>query len=142
MHMTHPVSKRRLLTVGIIGLSAGIINALLGAAGGVLLIYTMPWFLKEREPLPVPFCHEMTPLLEYRDHMAISLAIMVPVTAVSFVLYQANGIATDLSSIKWLALPAASGGLIGAWLLGRIQSDLLKTFFAVIVILSGLRMLL
>ena len=138
----YSASVARVVTVGLIGLGAGIINGLLGAAGGILLIYTLPFFLKEKMPLPVPFYHGLTPPMEGRDRMATSLAVMLPVTVVSFISYWLSGVSPDLSILSWLAFPAALGGLCGAWLLGRIRADSLRKMFAVIVIVSGFRMLM
>ena len=135
------VSRLKTTTVGTVGFLAGIINGLLGAAGGILLVYTLPYFLKADAPLPVPFCHDLTPPMEGRDRMATALAVMLPVTAVSFISYALSGMAPALSTLTWLFLPATLGGLCGAWLLGRIQADFLRRMFAVLVIVSGIRMI-
>lgn len=133
--------KIRVAACGLVGLAAGIINALLGAAGGILLVYTLPHLLKPDELLPVPFSRQCTPLLEGRDRMAVSMSVMLPITAISLFLYHINGALPALSDTLWLILPATLGGLCGAWLLGRIRADFLRRLFAVIVIIAGLRML-
>ena len=132
----------RTVTVGVIGFCAGVINGLLGAAGGILLVYTFPLLLRKHTPLPVPFCGATTPPMERRDRLATSLAVMLPVTVVSFVSYWISGVTPDLSSLALLILPAMLGGVCGAWLLGRIRADFLKRMFALVVIVSGIRMLM
>lgn len=141
MSVGSKASPKRIFATGLVGFLAGLINALLGAAGGILLVYAMPHLLKVGTPTPVPFVREITPLMEVRDRIATSMSVMLPITAVSLVLYWISGVPPTLSALTWLAIPAAVGGLCGAWLLGRIQANLLRRLFAVIVIISGFRML-
>lgn len=134
-------SKTRIAASGFIGFAAGMINALLGAAGGILLVYALPHLLKPGESLPVPFSRKEPPSMEGRDRMATAMSVMLPITLFSLFLYWMNGDLPSLSEMTWLILPSALGGLCGAWLLGRIQADFLRRLFAVIVIISGFRML-
>ena len=101
----------------------------------------MPHLLKVGSALPVPFVREVTPLMEGRDRMVTAMSVMLPITIISLVLYWISGVTPSLSALIWLAIPAALGGLCGAWLLGRIRADFLRRLFAIIVIISGFRML-
>ena len=127
---------------GLIGFGAGMINALLGAAGGILLVYTMPYVLTAHTPLPVPFSSHVTPAMEGRDRLATSLAVTLPISAFSFTAHWINGVRPALSTLTWLIVPASLGGLLGAWLLGRIRADFLRRLFAIVVIIAGIRMLI
>lgn len=76
-----------------------------------------------------------------QDILATALSVMLPVSAVSAVLYWLGGTRADPVFLVSLVVPAAVGGLMGAALLGRLPSDLLKKLFAALVVVSGIRML-
>ncbi len=111
----------------LIGLLAGFTNGLLGAGGGILIVFGM------------------TPLLAsdpegQRDVFANALAVMMPVSIVSVVSYILAGRFCDAPFGIYL-LPAVAGGLLGGFLLDRLKLPLIKRLFALIVIWSGLYML-
>lgn len=126
-----------LLSVAL-GLGAGLLNGLLGAAGGILLVTVLP-----RLPLPSRLA---TPDLqsnwESRDLLATSLSVMLPVSGVSLLFYGWGGIRPSPLLFFSLLLPAALGGWLGARLLGRLPDRLVKKIFAALVVVAGLRMLL
>ncbi len=133
--------SRILLTV--LGFGAGVCNGLLGAAGGILLVAVLP-----RLTLPgqlsspaVAVGHPLGASLERRDILATALAVMLPVSAVSWLFYWLGGVPMELSTVIYLVLPAIAGGLLGAKLLGRIPDAVLRKLFAGLVVVSGLRML-
>ncbi len=128
-----------------LGIAAGFCNGLLGAAGGVLLVLLLP-----RLTLPVG----LSPLLDgararcpfdgglsRRDLLATSMAVMLPVSAVSGVIYWVGGIRPSLVTVAWLILPCVAGGLIGARLLGKLPEEFLRKIFALLLVISGVRML-
>lgn len=133
--------RLRVFASGLIGFAAGMINALLGAAGGILLVYTMPHVIRADSPLPAPFSKSTAPRMESRDHLATSLSVTLPISLFSFTSHWMNGVRPNLSTLIWLIVPAGLGGLLGAWLLGRIRADFLRRLFAIVVIVSGFRML-
>lgn len=135
------LSKRGALVLSLIpwiltGFGAGLLNGLLGAAGGILLVTLLPY-------LPVPSLSSilLPPSGDDRDIFATALCVMLPVTAVSAWLYYVGGMSTSLTTVAIIALPAAAGGLLGAFLLGKIPRALLRKIFAVLVVVSGFRML-
>lgn len=73
--------------------------------------------------------------------MAVALAVMLPVSGVSALLYRINGISPPPGLSCLLLLPAASGGLLGAVLLGRLPDHILRRVFAALVVVAGIRML-
>lgn len=117
---THPRTVRILLPFA--GLAAGFANGLLGAGGGIILVFTL------------------SALLEPRDVFANVIAATLPVTLLSALRYAAAGrLAAD--GFGRLLLPALIGGAAGAWLLDRINPRLTRSLFAVLILFSGLRML-
>ncbi len=114
------------------GLGAGLLNGLLGAAGGILLVAVLPH---------LPRLHTQDAVANNRrDVLATSIAVMLPVSAVSLILYFLRGLRppTELLSAIWL--PSLIGGLIGAWLLDRLPVRTVRVLFALLVIVSGVRM--
>lgn len=132
------------------GVGAGVLNGLLGAAGGILLVTLLP-----RLPLPRLLAgetggHELAAerrtadrrLPDRRDAMATALCVMLPVSAASFVMYALRGVRVDVPLVTAVLLPAAVGGVVGAYLLGRVPREALRRIFALLVVISGLRMLM
>ncbi len=111
------------------GTAAGFLNGLLGAGGGILLVFALSAMNPDKSPEGV------------RDNFAATIAAVLPVTLFSAILYASDG-RMDFSAVTPLILPAVLGGAAGAWLLSRINTNLLKKLFAVLVIYSGIRMLL
>lgn len=122
-------AKTRLILLLSVGAAAGFLNGLLGAGGGILLIYALTATNPDRSPDAV------------RNNFAATVAAVLPITLLSTVLYAADG-RMDFSAVTPLVLPAILGGTAGAFLLGRINTTLLKKLFALLVIWSGLYMLL
>lgn len=126
--------KSLLLVLG--GLGAGFINGLLGAGGGILLVFIMGWILApakdgSSEALP----------LDKRDIFANALAAMLPVTVVSVISYAARG-DIHLEGAETYVFPAVIGGIGGAWLLDKLRFETVRRLFAILVIVSGIAMLL
>ena len=105
-------------------------NGLLGAGGGILLVFIMNAMILR---------HGTSTEVDNRDILANALASMLPVTVVSVIGYAARG---DLpkEDLTPFIIPAIIGGLGGAWLLDRMNATLVRTIFAVIVIFSGIAM--
>lgn len=125
------------------GVGAGLLNGLLGTAGGILLVTLLPRLTPPQRLAP-PYAPDPLPLgetHERRDLLATSLCTMLPVSAISAVLYMRNGHIPPWNTLAILALPAIAGGLLGAFLLGRLPNRFLKKLFATLVIVAGLRML-
>ena len=133
------------------GVGAGLLNGLLGAAGGILLVTVLPHLTL---PAPLLARRDMTadktgrrprlrPRLrpERRDTFALALTVMLPVSAISLWRYISGGLLPDGAQLWWLILPAAAGGLLGAWLLDRLSPKKLRLLFALLIMVSGLRMM-
>ncbi|MBE6752995.1 MAG: sulfite exporter TauE/SafE family protein [Ruminococcaceae bacterium] len=106
------------------GLSAGFVNGLLGSGGGMLAVPAL-----ERAGLPPRSAHSS------------SLAVILPLSAVSVFMYLNSGKVTLAD-----ALPYMPGGIIGAlagaWLMRRISPKLLRKIFGGFALWAGLRLLM
>ena len=118
--------KRRYLIFG--GLAAGVANGLLGAGGGIIIV----WILQKA-------IGDLTG--DSRDVFANALAIMLPISAVSAISYAASG-SMPTNDISRFILPAILGGIVGAYLLDKISMDSVRVLFCVLVVLSGIIMVI
>ncbi len=124
-----PKAKRNILALLAAGIAAGFLNGLLGAGGGIILIYVLSALNRDTSPEGV------------RDNFAATVACVLPITALSAILYAADG-TVKAGTFSSLLLPAAAGGAAGAFLLDKISTKLLKKIFAALVIFAGIRMLM
>lgn len=111
------------------GIAAGFINGLLGAGGGIVTVYALSALSKKRS--------EFSP----RDNFAMTVASVLPVSAVSAVSY-ITSLKADVTSAPKYLIPAVAGGIIGAFVTDKLNTDLLKTVFAVLTIAAGANMIL
>ena len=112
----------------LIGFFAGLINGLLGAGGGILLVRGADRILPR----------------EYRDGrdvFANALCVMLPLSAVSAVAYVLRGSVHGLDFAPFI-LPALIGGIGGGLLLAVIDTRLLRLVFSALVVWSGITMII
>ena len=110
-----------------VGAAAGFINGFLGAGSGVLLMYMTAIFNKSKEKNAS------------KDNFATVVACVLPLSAVSVVMYTAGG-AADGELVGRFALPAIIGGVAGAYLTERLDAKVLRMIFAGVVIIGGINM--
>jgi uncharacterized membrane protein YfcA len=106
------------------GFGAGILNGLFGAGGGVVV---------------VPMLESLG--LESKKAHATSVALILPATLISTLLYYFNGTIDLLSSAVYLPT-GLIGAAIGAYILKRIDVKWLKLLFAGLIIAGAVRILL
>ncbi len=114
------------------GFFAGILNGLLGAGGGILLVFLMSAVLCAKKSEGG---------FTKKDVMAISIAVMLPISVFSAIRYGLSG-NLDLLYAKRFIIPALLGGLLGGVLLNKLKESFIMKIFAVLVIYSGASMLL
>ncbi len=107
------------------GLLAGFVNGLLGAGGGIIIVFVLSKLLKEGDS---------------RDVFANALCVMLPLSVVSCAIYVSNG-AVSFEGFSFFIIPAILGGLIGGFLLCKINTFFLKKLFAALVAISGILLL-
>lgn len=109
--------KKTWLPAAVAGGAAGLVNGFFGGGGGMVLV-----------PLLVSRCH-----LERRKAFACSVAIILPLCALSAVIYYTRG---NLDLMR--ALPYLAGGLVGGVIGGKIFSKVpvkwLKRIFALLIL--------
>ena len=111
-----------------LGVCAGFVNGLLGAGGGILAVLALKKILKNKEA-------------DEKDIFANSLAVMLPVSVFSAILYAARK-DLSLSGFDAFILPAVFGGIFGAFLLGKLKPRIIRALFGSLVIVSGIIMIL
>ncbi len=108
--------------------TAGVINGLLGAGGGVIMLYVIGAYLKGKGEE------------SGKDAFATVIAVILPVSAVSAVTYALRG-AIDMDVMQVMFVPAIAGGILGAYLTDRLPTKVIRGIFAVLVIVSGIRLI-
>ena len=114
----------------LIGVAAGILSGLVGVGGGIILVPALVYFMK------------------YSQHQAqgTSLGILcLPVVILAFLTYYQNtrkmGTPIDLKVIGIIAIGFLIGGYFGSHIAVRIDKDLLRKIFALILFYTAIKML-
>ena len=112
------------IKLGLAGLAAGVINGLLSAGGGIVVVIAMSRLLGDT-------------LENKNDIFANALCVMLPLSLFSCMIYALCG---DLVAQGFgvFALPAIIGGAVGGALLGKLRAAFVKKLFAALVIISGM----
>jgi uncharacterized membrane protein YfcA len=112
------------IKLGLAGLAAGVINGLLSAGGGIVVVIAMSRLLGDT-------------LENKNDIFANALCVMLPLSLFSCMIYALGG---DLVTQGFgvFALPAIIGGAVGGALLGKLRAAFVKKLFAALVIISGM----
>ena len=125
-----PMVTQEIIIVIIIGLAAGILSGLVGVGGGIILVPALVYFL------------------HYGQHQAqgTSLGVLTfPVVIIAFVVYyrdcRAMDTPIDFKIIGLLALGFILGGFFGSKIAVKIDNEMLKKIFAVILFYTGFKML-
>lgn len=105
------------------GFCIGFLNSFLGGGGGIIAV---PMFIKENKS-------------QNAAH-ANSIALMMLLTIISSVIYIYNG-NVSLSDVFSFIPLGLIGSLIGALLMPKIPSKLLKKIFSLFMIWAGIRMI-
>lgn len=119
---------QKTLPVCLFSLLAGLCNGLLGAGGGILLVYGLKKCCRRDSADP-------------RAAFTTALAVMVPLSAFSAWRYARAG-HLPLHTLSSLVLPAAVGGMLGALLLRCFTPRALTRLFSLVVLISGIVLVL
>lgn len=107
------------------GTAAGAANGLFGAGGGMLLV---PLMRRQK-------------LLEDRELFASAIAIMLPISLVSFVVYYLRG-TVDLTAALPYLLGGLAGGLLGGVFYRKVPTTFLHKALGIFILWGGIRLLL
>lgn len=112
--------KRLLFLLG--GFMAGVVNGLLGAGGGMVIVP----LLKTR--------------IDDKKAHATSVAIICSVCLVSAGMYLIGNKVTLSDAIPYMPF-GVLGSLIGTWILSKIKPELMRKIFSAFMIWAGYRMM-
>lgn len=129
-HQKNIMTTQLIITVLLIGLSAGILSGLVGVGGGIVMVPALVFFL------------------HYTQHQAqgTSLAVItLPVVIIASLYYyhqcQKMGTPIDLKVVGLLAVTFIIGGYFGSKLAISIDQHLLKRIFGVILFYTAIKMM-
>ena len=118
---------KKTLPVCLLGLVAGLINGLLGAGGGIVIVLGLKKRLEKERG-------------DTRSLYTSALAVMLPLSLVSVWRYARAG-QISTARISAFLLPALLGGALGALLLRRFSPRVLSRLFSALVLMSGILLL-
>lgn len=106
------------------GFCVGLINGLLGAGAGMLVVP----LIKKQE-------------LSQKEAHASTIAVILPLTIVSACVYLFNGYVTLEQALPYIPT-GFIGALAGTCLFHKLNNKVLKNIFALFMIWAGIRMIL
>ena len=116
--------KRRLFWALVCAALSGVLNGLFGAGGGIVLTFMYGRLCRG-----------------WGDAFASVVLTVMLMSIVSAWRYFADG-AVDTELLSRLIVPAAVGGYLGAWISGRIKTEIIRIIFSVMLVISGINMAL
>ena len=116
-----PEHLKTILKLLLLGTAAGFVNGLIGSGGGILVVFGLAPLITDPDGKRDVFVN------------AISL-----VSAISYI---STG-RTDLTGFGVYIIPAAIGGVIGAFILDKINVPVIKKLFTALVIWSGIYLMI
>jgi uncharacterized membrane protein YfcA len=127
---TSPMDIQALIILILIGLAAGVLSGLVGVGGGIILVPALVYFLN------------------YNQHQAqgTSLGVLTfPVVILAFLTYfkdcQQMGTPIEFRVIAIIATGFIAGSYFGSVIAVRIDQEMLKKIFAIILFYTGIKML-
>ncbi|MBQ4117080.1 MAG: sulfite exporter TauE/SafE family protein [Clostridia bacterium] len=114
----------QIVPIVIAGIGAGFVNGLLGTGGGIVLIFALNYMLKGEKN---------------KDIYAFTLCVTLALSVVSLFVYVGKGAVNFTESVRY-GVAAIPGGIIGAYLLDRLNGKIVKRIFAVLLIVAGANM--
>jgi len=118
--------KIQKMKTAIIGTISGVVNGLFGAGGGTIL---------------VPGLERFIPLETHKAH-ATALAVMLPLSVVSAIIYTAAAeVDIKWTAVLFVSLGGVIGGVIGAKVLKKLSAAWLNILFGLFLAAGAIRML-
>lgn len=141
-----PVKKIAIIaSLSALGFLGGFTNGLLGAGGGIIIIYAtrMAFGYRDRAAELRRKYADVNTASKYdeKDILVNSLAVTLPMSALSAFIYMLKGGLSGVSIDRYI-IPAIIGGIFGAWLLDRLNTRIISVIFALIVLYSGISMII
>ena len=117
-------SKKQII-VALCGMVTGFINGFLGGGGGMLCVPIFEKVLK----------------LENKEAHATTLCVILPLCVVSSFVYIYNN-SLDFVELILVTGGAVLGGILGAFLLKKLNSKWVRVIFAIIMLVAGIKMVI
>ncbi|HRE50894.1 MAG TPA: sulfite exporter TauE/SafE family protein [Flavitalea sp.] len=125
-----PMDAYTVIILIAIGIAAGMLSGLVGVGGGIALV-----------PLLVYFLH-------YNQHQAQGTSLGVlsfPVVILAFITYyndcKKTGAPIEFNVIAIIGIGFVAGGLLGSKIAVKIDQELLRKLFAILLFYTGVKML-
>ncbi len=115
--------KKQIWKFAVIGIITGLCNGLFGSGGGTVV---------------VPAMEKLLDVEEHKAH-ATAIAIILPLTLISIVLYTVKGF-LEFPLVWKVSLGGIAGGMIGAVLLKKLSGNVIRKIFGVFMIAAAVRM--
>ena len=114
-------NKLYLILTGVI---TGLANGFFGGGGGMIVVPLMTFLLK----------------MKTKAAHATALAVILPITIISAVVYFLKG-SFDYENGIPSGIGVIAGGVVGAWLLGKLSAKWITRLFAVVMLAAGVKLL-
>jgi len=118
------MKKNGFLSSAGLGALIGFINGFFGGGGGMIAVPVLEKYYR----------------FEQKNSHATSIALILPVTVVSAVIYLI-GAEIDWAVLGVCTAGVCGGGVLGAVLLGKTQNKVIGYIFCVVMLIAGIRML-
>lgn len=125
-----PMELQAVFILVMIGVAAGVLSGLIGVGGGIIIVPALVYFLS------------------YTQHQAqgTSLGVLsLPVVIFAFMAYYRDGLTSgapiDFRVILIVAAAFLAGAFVGGQLAVRIDQQVLKKFFAIVLFYTAIKML-
>ena len=106
------------------GAVIGFINGLFGGGGGMIAVPIFEKYLR----------------MENKQAHATAIAVILPISLITSIVYLICG-SFDFSIGLWCTAGVVIGGSLGAILLNKLKSDLIGKIFALVMLVSGIKLL-
>ena len=105
------------------GLAIGVVNGFFGGGGGMVCVPILENSLK----------------LESKKSHATALAVMFPLSLASAVIYLIR-VQVDWQTLGFVTLGFIVGGIVGAYLLKKLNNIVVRAIFVIVVFVAGVKM--
>ncbi len=110
--------------MAITGALTGLANGFFGGGGGMVVVPLMIYLLK----------------MKTKSAHATALAVILPITLISALVYFFSGKFDFKIGVPSL-VGVVGGGILGAWLLGKLSANWLTKIFSLVMLIAGVKAL-
>ena len=106
------------------GMLIGFVNGFFGGGGGMISVPLLERVLK----------------IDNKKSHATAMAVILPLSIVSAIIYGLNT-SIDWINLSFVTIGVTAGGIIGAFLLNKLNNKVIRIIFIIIMLSAGIRML-